>query len=66
MKIIAQEVKIFKRTHDNILMGNEISLGVDYSTGKPREDKEEYYTQIDKPERKIMINPKSSRTTTIL
>lgn len=49
-KIVASEGKVFRRKHDNFIMGETIYLGYDYSTGVKREDKEEYYTEIDKPE----------------
>ena len=49
-KITADEGKIFRRIHDGFLFGEEICLGYDYSTGVKREDKAEYYEQIDKPE----------------
>ena len=49
MKITAKEGYVFKRKHDGMIFGNEIYLGIDYSTGTPREDKEEYYEQIEKP-----------------
>lgn len=48
-KITAEEGKVFRRKIDGLIFGNEIYLGVDYSTGQPREDKEEYYEQIDEP-----------------
>jgi len=51
MKIIASNGKTFMRIHDGFIMGEEIELGVDYSTGVPREDKREYYEEIDWPER---------------
>jgi hypothetical protein len=48
MKIIkAENGKVFRRIHDGFIMGEEIALGIDYSTGQPREDKEEYYEQIE-------------------
>ena len=50
MIIKAQEGKVFKRLHDGYIMGEEIHLGFDFSTGIKRQDKEEYYTEIDKPE----------------
>ena len=51
MKIIkASEGKIFKRIHDGFLMGNEIVLGYDYSTGTQREDKLEYYEEVGEPD----------------
>lgn len=46
MKIIANTGYIFQRIHDNFMMDTEIELGMDYSTGIEREDKEEYYRQI--------------------
>lgn len=49
MKITAQPGKAFSRIHDGFMMGNEIYLGVDYSTGTPREDRSEYYEEIDEP-----------------
>ena len=48
-KITAEEGKVFRRKIDGLIFGSEIYLGVDYSTGEPREDKEEYYEQIDEP-----------------
>lgn len=47
--IKAQAGKVFMRRHDNFIMGNEIYLGYDYSTGVKREDKDYYYEQIDEP-----------------
>lgn len=41
--------KVFKRIHDNFIMGNKIALGIDYSTGTPREDLPEYYTEVFDP-----------------
>jgi hypothetical protein len=49
MKITAQEGKVFRRIHDGFVMGTEIYLGIDYSTGEPREDLPEYYEEIDEP-----------------
>lgn len=46
-KITAKEGKVFRRIIDGLIFGSEIYLGVDYSTGEPRPDKEEYYEQID-------------------
>ena len=48
-KITAQQGKVFKRIHDGFTMGNEIYLGVDYSTGEARPDKSEYYEEIEEP-----------------
>lgn len=45
-KIISKEGYVFKRIHDQLLMGNEIILGIDYSTGVPREDLAEYYEEV--------------------
>lgn len=44
--ITATEGKTFRRIHDQFIMGSEIALGVDFSTGVPREDKVEYYEEI--------------------
>ena len=49
MIITASEGNVFKRTHDGFIMGNSIALGVDYSTGVPREDLPEYYEEIVDP-----------------
>lgn len=48
-KITASEGKVFRRKHDGVIFGKEIYLGVDYSTGEPREDKEEYYEEVEEP-----------------
>lgn len=45
--IKAEEGKIYRRKHDQMLFGDTIYLGIDYSTGVAREDLEEYYEQID-------------------
>ena len=46
MRIItAKEGFTFKRIHDGFMMGEIIYLGIDYSTGDPREDKAEYYEE---------------------
>lgn len=51
MKIIkAKEGYTFRRIHDGFIMGQVIYLGVDYSTGVPREDLQEYYDEIPEPE----------------
>ena len=49
-KITAKEGYVFQRKHDGIIFGNEIYLGIDYSTGSPREDLPEYYEEIEEPE----------------
>lgn len=47
MKTIkAKEGYTFIRVIDGFEMGDIIHLGIDYSTGEPREDKEEYYTEV--------------------
>ena len=46
MRIEAKEGFTFKRIHDGFIMGEIIYLGIDYSTGEPREDKAEYYEEI--------------------
>ena len=48
-KIIAQEGKVFSRIIDSFNMGKIIYLGIDYSTGIARDDKPEYYIEIDEP-----------------
>lgn len=37
---------VFKRNRDGMIFGNLLLLGYDYSTGKKRVDKIEFYTQI--------------------
>jgi hypothetical protein len=49
----ADEGKTFRRIHDGKIMGNGIQLGVEYSTGELREDKVEYYEEIDIPKEEI-------------
>lgn len=46
-KITAQEGYTFRRIHDGFMMGEEIYLGIDYSTGVAREDLPEYYEEIE-------------------
>jgi hypothetical protein len=48
--IKAQNNNIFKRKHDSVLFGNEINLGLDFSTGVERQDLAEYYEEIRNPE----------------
>lgn len=50
VKITAEEGYVFSRKHDGMIFGNEIYLGIDYSTGEAREDKREYYEEIVEPE----------------
>jgi hypothetical protein len=38
--------KIFRRIHDGFIMGREITLGQDFSTGEQREDLPEYYEEV--------------------
>ena len=45
--LTADEGKTFIRIYDNYDMGNGIQLGIDTSTGVPREDKPEYYKEVD-------------------
>jgi hypothetical protein len=44
-RITASEGMTFVRIHDGFEMGEEIYLGIDYSTGEPREDLPEYYRE---------------------
>ena len=52
-KITAQEGKVFRRIRDGTVMGSEIYLGYEYSTGEKREDKAEYYEEIDPPAEEV-------------
>ena len=52
-KITANEGFVWKRKHDGFIMGEEIHLGYDYSTGVKRVDKEEYYEQVEADEEEI-------------
>lgn len=47
--ITADAGKIYRRIYDRLIMGNQIHLGIDWSMGFGREDKEEYYEQIYEP-----------------
>ena len=57
-KITAKEGYVFQRIHDGMIFGNEIYLGIDYSTGEAREDKAEYYEEIEEPEIKAEVEEK--------
>ena len=46
INLIADEGKTFIRIHDSYDMGNGIQLGIDTSTGEPRDDKPEYYKEV--------------------
>ena len=50
INLTADEGKTFIRIHDGYNMGKGIQLGIDTSTGEPREDKVEYYEEVDMPE----------------
>lgn len=41
--------RVFRRIHDGFIMGKEIVLGKDYSTGIEREDLPEYYEEVLSP-----------------
>ena len=56
MRIEAKEGFTFKRIHDGFLMGEIIYLGIDYSTGEPREDKAEYYEEVAKIDKEFPYN----------
>ena len=47
-RLVADEGKTFVRKHDSLEMGDEIILGVDHSLGEAREDKAEYYEEVEK------------------
>lgn len=51
--IEAKEGYTFKRIHDGFVMGDKIYLGVDFSTGEPREDLPEYYEEIEKTKEEL-------------
>jgi len=46
-KITATTGKVFRRLIDGVIFGNEIYLGIDYSTGQARLDLAEYYEEVD-------------------
>jgi hypothetical protein len=50
MIIRAKQNRLFKRIHDGFIMGNEIVLGKDYSTGVEREDLPDYYEEVQDPD----------------
>ena len=54
--IIATEGYTFRRIHDGFIMGETIHLGIDYSTGEPREDKAEYYEEVAKIDKEFPYN----------
>ena len=56
MRIEAKEGFTFKRIHDGFIMGKIIYLGIDYSTGEPREDKAEYYEEVVKIDKEFPYN----------
>ena len=45
-KITAESGYTFVRIHDGFKMGEEIYLGIDYSTRLPRTDLPEYYKEV--------------------
>ena len=45
INLTADEGKTFIRIHDGYVMGSGIQLGIDTSTGEPREDLPEYYRE---------------------
>lgn len=49
-KITAKEGYIFRRKIDGVNFGSEINLGIDYSTGEAREDKHEFYEEVEEIE----------------
>ena len=56
INLTADKGKTFIRIHDGYDMGRGIQLGIDISTGEPREDKAEYYEEIDIPKEEIDLN----------
>jgi len=57
MIIRAKQNRLFKRIHDGFIMGNEIVLGKDYSTGVERDDLPEYYEEVQDPEAPVSPTP---------
>ena len=55
-KMTAEAGKTFTRIIDNFNMGSIIYLGIDYSTGVEREDKPEYYKEVDNDNNELNIN----------
>jgi hypothetical protein len=47
--LIADEGKVIVRIHDEFVFDGSPVLGVDFSTGVARTDKQEYYKEIDAP-----------------
>jgi hypothetical protein len=56
MRIEAKEGFTFKRIHGGFMMRKIIYLGIDYSTGEPREDKPEYYEEAAKIDKDFPYN----------
>ena len=44
--ITASEGMTFVRIHDGFEMGETIYLGIDFSTGEPREDQPDFYKEV--------------------
>lgn len=55
MIIQASRNKVFRRIHDGHIMGERINLGVDFSTGTPRQDLAEYYEEVDNADKAVII-----------
>ena len=51
--IRAEDGNVFRRIHDQIIMGDVIYLGYDYSTGVKRLDLPKYYEEIEKPDEDV-------------
>jgi hypothetical protein len=49
--------RVFRRIHDGFIMGNEIVLGKDYSTGIERDDLPEYYEEVLSPDAPTLPTP---------
>lgn len=47
MLINAKDGKVFRRISDGFIMGSIVDLGIDYSTGVARDDKPEYYEEVE-------------------
>lgn len=60
IQITADPGKTFRRIHDGHIIGSPVILSVDYSTGQAREDKPEYYEEVERPESEFPEIPTES------
>lgn len=55
--LVAGNGKALQRVHDGSYMGREVVLGMDYSIKPPREDKAEYYMEVESEEEEAAVLP---------